>query len=126
MSTTKEAVKPATTPTAKNGAPTAEVFKLPLITPERQPKKPLPLEDVFYRLDLLFSLRDKHDKLRETQQKLEKFVISSDGRGNSIKLTDAAGETFHTSNEDVFKKITDWLKEDIAKKLETVGSQITL
>ncbi len=102
------------------------VVKLP--TKETAPEKPAltSLEDRFYKLDTLFALRDKHEKLKDSLDKLNKFKLSSDGRSDNIVLLDDKGNKFTTSNPDVLAKVVAWLKDDLTQKIKEVDTQITL
>ena len=91
----------------------------------QEPEKPtLSIDDIFYKMDMLYSLRDKREKLKDSLDKLTKFKLSSDSRTDNIILSDKNGSTFSTFNPEVIGKTIDWLKEDLTKKIEEVEAQI--
>lgn len=139
------AAKLATAPTGDNSAngkseianpkkeevnDSAPAEKLPLIVNPKTEDVSKPststLEEKFYKMDVLFSHREKWEKLKESADKLNKFKLATDGRTDHIVLKDAAGVTFSTYSPDVFSKVLNWLKEDLSEKLKEVESQIIL
>jgi hypothetical protein len=97
------------------------------VIPIVNPKNELPpLDERFERMDMLFSLRDKYDKLKESLDKLNKFRLAADGRSEQITLKDSDGNTFATHNPEVLAKVIEWLKEDLTKKIKDVDNRICL
>lgn len=91
----------------------------------KEPEKPtLSIDDIFYKMDMLYSLRDKREKLKDSLDKLTKFKLSSDSRTDNVILSDKNGSTFSTFNPEVIAKTIDWLKEDLTKKIEEVEKEI--
>lgn len=113
----------ATNSTQANNEGKPETKVLQLTPPEKTEKAPS-LEDRFYKMDTLFALRERYEKLKETLDKLNKFKLSTEGRSDSIAIRDDKGNTFSTSNPDVVTKMVEWLKEDLTKKIKEVDSQI--
>ena len=116
-----------TTPVISLTAPTGEVkpelSNLQVVAPE--PEKPnLSIDDIFFKMDKMYSLRDRREKLKDSLDKLMKFKLSSDSRTDNIILSDKNGSTFTTFNPEVITKTIDWLKEDLTKKIEEVENQI--
>ena len=115
---------------ANNPAPATErkpeLSSLHVSAPDtKEPEKStLSIDDIFYKMDMLYSLRDKREKLKDSLDKLTKFKLSSDSRTDNIILSDKNGSTFSTFNPEVIAKTIDWLKEDLTKKIEEVENQI--
>lgn len=84
------------------------------------------IEDRFYRMDILFSHREKWEKIKESLDKVNKFKLTTDGRSDSITFKDSSGNSFTTFSPDVLSKVIAMLKEDLSVKLHEVESQITL
>ena len=111
------------------GKPETKLLPVTAVIPikkeqETESEKFPSLEDRFYKMDTLFSLRERYDKLKETLDKLNKFKLSTDGRNDNIILRDDKSNTFSTSNPEVIAKLVEWLKEDLTKKIKDVDSQI--
>lgn len=85
-----------------------------------------PLEDRFLKMDELYAHRTKWERLKDTQEKLSKFKLSTDGRADNITLSDGKGCTFSTYNAEVFNKVVEMLKEDVAAKLKATEALIIL
>ncbi len=108
-----------------NDSQEAKVLALPAPKKVETTEENLPsLEDRFYKMDTLFSLRERYEKLKDTLDKLNKFKLSTDERSDNIILRDDKGNTFSTSNPAVIAKAVDWLKEDLTAKIKNVDSQI--
>lgn len=97
----------------------------PSITPLPKPDLKAPsIEDKFYKMDTLFSLRDKHEKITESLDKLNRFNLSSDGRSDNITFTDSAKNSFTTHSPEVLKKTIEALKVDCKEKLAAIEKEI--
>ena len=99
---------------------------LPVLIPEKKQSAVPSIEDKFLKMDVLFSHREKYEKLKESLDKLNKFKLSTDGRNDNIILKDANNVTFSTYNPVVIAKVTDWLKEDLTKQIADVAALIIL
>jgi hypothetical protein len=100
--------------------------ELPSITPIPKTELRPSIEDRFLKMDVLFSKREKWEKIKDSLDKLNKFKLSTDGRTDNIIFKDAVGTTFSTYNPDVITKVVDMLKEDLSKKLSEVEQEINL
>lgn len=99
-------------------------FTLPVIPLKKSVDELPSLEDRFFKLDSLYALREKHEALKESLDKLNKFNLSSEGRSEAISFRDEKGNTFTTYNPEVLKKVVDWLKEDLTRKIKDVDNSI--
>ena len=100
--------------------------ELPAIIPSKKEEQKASIEDRFLKMDVLFSKREKWEKIKDSLDKLNKFKLSTDGRTDNIIFKDSAGVTFSTYNPDVITKVVDMLKEDLTKKLAEVEGEINL
>ena len=108
-------------------ATTVKVEPLPL-KPEqpKEEKKGISLEDRFYKLDQLQSLREKWEEHKDCMDKLNKFKLTYTGRTDNVTFKDANGVTFTTHNPEVVARMIEWLKDDTAKRLQEIEKQIEL
>ncbi len=100
-----------------------ELSKLQVSAPP-EPKKETSIADIFFKMDKMYSLRDKREKLKDSLDKLLKFKLSSDSRTDNIILSDKNNSTFTTYNPEVITKTIEWLKEDLTAKIEQVEKEI--
>lgn len=99
--------------------------QIPKIEAAERPQV-LTIDDRFYRLDVLTSLREKYEKVKDCLEKLNKFKISAEGRGDNITLKDAAGLTFTTFNATAVKQFIEFLTADLTTQLKDLDAQISL
>ena len=129
---TKLAAQPTTTNGNSSGnknevnasIPKAEI---PAIIPLPR-KEPVTssIEDRFFKMDLLFSHREKWEIIKESLDKVNKFKLTTDGRSDSITFKDGASNSFTTFSPEVLSKVITWLKDDLSKKLSDVEAEINL
>lgn len=86
-------------------------------------QKTISVQDKIHELDILFSHRDKWQRLNDAKIKLKKFEISDTTIQNQIDLRDDDGNTFKTSNPVVLKKVIAWLLEDLEVKIKEVETK---
>jgi hypothetical protein len=110
-------------PTTTADQPKADV--IPITLAKSEPAKNS-IEDRFYRMDILFSHREKWEKIKESLDKVNKFKLTTDGRSDSISFKDSSGNSFTTYSPDVLSKVIAMLKEDLSAKLQEVENQINL
>lgn len=124
-----EVTKQGATPPPAQEQPAANPPKLPDITPEERQLPPtttaIPIGDRFYQLDRLLSMRDKYEKIKDCLDKLNKWKLAADGRGDNVTLKDAAGLTFTTYNASAVKMFVDLLKKDLTDQLQELDAKIT-
>ena len=108
--------------TAKNNL-TASTTPPPPIQVNGISKKTVSVQDKIHELDILFSHRDKWQRLNDAKNKLKKFEISDTTIQNQIDLRDDDGNSFKTSNPVVLKKVIAWLLEDLEVKIKEVETK---
>lgn len=119
----------------------AELPKLPTGTTEKKEPEPTtgaapipgvsfpnlnaqPLDDRMHRLNQLFDLQGKYNKLQNSLQKLNEFELQKNSDNCSLALEDDNNHDFNTSNSEIIKEVTDFLKLKIREKLKTIEDQI--
>lgn len=108
--------------TEKN--PLAKIITtLPPIQVNGNSQKTVSVQDKIHELDILFSHRDKWQRLNDAKNKLKKFEISDTTIQNQIDLRDDDGNSFKTSNPVVLKKVIAWLLEDLEVKIKEVETK---
>lgn len=108
MSTTAKAVD---TP-AKNPKPELKVIGAPSNLP--------PLEERLHKLNQLFHLQTKYNKLQDSLTKLSEFEIKKDGERSRISISDDNRNDFSTYNPEIIQEVTDFLKERIKLKIKAI------
>lgn len=99
------------------------ITTLPPIQVNGNSQKTVSVQDKIHELDILFSHRDKWQRLNDAKNKLKKFEISDTTIQNQIDLRDDDGNTFKTSNPVVLKKVIAWLLEDLEVKIKEVETK---
>lgn len=102
---------------------TASTTPPPPIQVNGKPQKTISVQDKIHELDILFSHRDKWQRLNDAKNKLKKFEISDTTIQNQIDLRDDDGNSFKTSNPVVLKKVIAWLLEDLEVKIKEVETK---
>ena len=74
--------------------------------PAKEVSKPSPLSlDIqLEKMNVLYDLSQKRDKLLETKNNLSRFKTASDERTNTLDLSDGKGSDFTTHNPQVIGK----------------------
>jgi hypothetical protein len=116
MSTTQKPTKAVTQTDIKNGT-------LPNVTPPKNEDTSTPTNGVqvpakveksinmtLQRIRELNHLADKREKLLDTQERLNKFKLSTDKAQDRLVLTDGWGNTFDTNNTTVIADVLAMLK----------------
>jgi hypothetical protein len=88
------------------------------------PVPELSLEQKIEKVENLKILIEKREILEESRKKLNAFVIGSPNFGENIKLTDEEGNTFQTSNTEVFTKVVATIKETLIEKIKEIETEI--
>ncbi len=113
-----------TTKTETEKNPLAKIITtLPPIQVNGNSQKTVSVQDKIHELDILFSHRDKWQRLNDAKNKLKKFEISDTTIQNQIDLRDDDGKSFKTSNPVVLKKVIAWLLEDLEVKINEVETK---
>lgn len=84
----------------------------------------LPLEDRLHRLNQLFHLQQKYNKLQESLQKLSEFEISKDGERCSLRIQDEHRNDFTTYHPEVVQDVTEFIKVRIKAKIKELEPQL--
>ena len=112
---------PATNGVAKETAPGAKVLTVTPPTPKEQ-DEPKPLEDRMHRINQLWQLQGKHQRLQESKTRLKKFLSEADKESLSITIKngDYSREEFSTKNSAVIEDVLNCLLATIDVKIAEV------
>jgi hypothetical protein len=88
------------------------------------PKPQLTLEQKIERIENLKTLIEKREKLEASRKKLTSFVVGANQFSECIVLTDENGNTFKTSNTEVFAKVVDAINSTLVTKITEIEQQI--
>lgn len=86
----------------------------------------LTLEQKIERIENLKTLIEKREKLEASRKKLNAFVVGANQFSENIVLTDENGNSFKTSNSEVFTKVVDTIKNTLIAKISEIEQQIEL
>ncbi len=87
-------------------------------------KTQLTLDQKIEKVENLKILIEKREKLEESRKKLSSFVVGSNQFSEKIVLSDDRGNTFTTSNSEVFKKVVATINETLVTKVSEIEKQI--
>ena len=87
-------------------------------------KTQLTLDQKIEKVENLKILIEKREKLEESRKKLSSFVVGSNQFSEKIMLTDDRGNTFITSNSEVFRKVVATINETLVTKVSEIEKQI--
>lgn len=82
--------------------------------------KLLPLEDRLHRLNQLFEMQQKYNRLQNSLQKLNEFELKKDGDRCNIRLQDDNRNEFSTGNPEIILEVTNFLKLKIKEKIKAI------
>ena len=82
--------------------------------------KALPLEDRLHRLNQLFEMQQKYNRLQNSLQKLNEFELKKDGDRCNIRLQDDNRNEFSTGNPEIILEVTNFLKLKIKEKIKII------
>lgn len=91
--------------------------------PQLKPDLP-PLEDRLHRLNQLFNLQQKYNKLEESLQKLNDFEIKKDGERSRITIADDSRNDFTTYNAEIVAEVVEFIKTRISEKKKALEPQL--
>ncbi|MGN6477257.1 MAG: hypothetical protein ACTHKV_08525 [Flavipsychrobacter sp.] len=128
--------KPATTPETGNGKQVATTVTLtPVRDEKKDDSKPAPsvpglrlsdlppVEDRILRVQQLFDLTAKREKLKDSLKKLSSIKASTESRDLKITIEDSDND-WETFNTDAIKACIECMKETIKRKLDEVENLI--
>ncbi|MFH2144372.1 MAG: hypothetical protein ABIJ97_18260 [Bacteroidota bacterium] len=104
-----------------NGQEKPEVTKVEISAP---PKPVMTLEQKIEKIENLKTLIEKREKLEASRKKLTSFVFGTNQFNENIVLTDESGNTFKTSNSEVFTKVVKTINETLVEKISEIENQI--
>jgi hypothetical protein len=87
-------------------------------------KKELTLDQKIEKVENLKILIEKREKLEESRKKLSSFVVGSHQFSEKIVLSDDRGNSFNTSNSEVFAKVVATINETLVTKISEIEKQI--
>lgn len=109
-------VKPVETPSNGKVQTNVPVTKLPV-----KEEKPLDLDERLHKLDKLFELQGKYNRLSASQQKLAEFKLKKGSENITLSIYDeSTRETFKTSNADVIKEVLSTVSTTINQKKKEI------
>ncbi len=88
------------------------------------PKPVLTLEQKIEKVETLKTLIEKRERLEASRKKLTAFVVGANQFSENIVLTDENGNTFKTSNTEVFAKVVDTIQNTLVSKIAEIENQI--
>jgi len=94
------------------------------VQPVEPPKPVLTLEQKIEKVETLKTLIEKRERLEASRKKLTAFVVGANQFSENIVLTDENGNTFKTSNTEVFAKVVDTIQNTLVSKIAEIENQI--
>lgn len=127
MNTVKTlAVVPAkTNGTAEKETPTPAV-KIAAITmvQKNDGEKLPPLDDRLHRLNELFAIQGRYNKLQSSLQKLKNFTFEKNGDYSGITIKDDGRNDFTTGNPEVIEEVVKFIILTIQAKIKEIEPQL--
>ena len=103
----------------------AEKVETPAAVPPVQvPVLALSIEQKIEKVENLKTLIDKREKLEASRKKLSAFVVGTNNFNENIVLTDENGNTFKTSNSEVFTRVVSVINQTLVEKISEIEKQI--
>jgi hypothetical protein len=87
-------------------------------------KPVLSLEQKIEKIENLKTLIEKRERLEASRKKLTSFVVGANQFSENIVLTDENGNTFKTSNSEVFTKVVQTINNVLVTKISEIEQQI--
>ena len=94
------------------------------IAPVSVPALVLSIEQKIEKVENLKTLIDKREKLEASRKKLSAFVVGTNNFNENIVLTDENGNTFKTSNSEVFTRVVSVINQTLVEKISEIEKQI--
>ena len=88
------------------------------------PKPVLSLEQKIEKIENLKTLIEKRERLEASRKKLSAFVVGANQFSENIMLTDEHGNTFKTSNSEVFSKVVQTINNVLVEKISEIEQGI--
>lgn len=87
-------------------------------------KKPLSIEDIKRKTEILIRLAEKYDDLQEKQKRMENFAISHDKDTAEIVLHDAKGQVFKSNSPKAIQKFIEFCKDEFSEVIRETEKQM--
>jgi hypothetical protein len=87
-------------------------------------KPVLTLEQKIEKIENLKTLIEKRERLEASRKKLTSFVVGTNNFSENIVLTDENGNTFKTSNSEVFAKVVQTINNVLVGKISEIEKGI--
>ena len=87
-------------------------------------EKTLPLEERLHKLNVLFDLQKKFNRLAETKTKLKNFEIAQNKENSELVICDDEGNEFKTTNPDVIEQVKNLVLNVISQKESEVAAKL--
>lgn len=85
---------------------------------EAEPKRAFKTaEEVKQKAKELGLLAERHDRLKETIQKIKEFAISHEANNCELEIMDANGQTLTSSSPEAIKRFLDFYEQEYAFKI---------
>lgn len=129
--TSKEAAATTNGATKQPLEEVKEILTKPADKPAAKSEKPqtdftiIPLSDRLHRLNVLFDLQMKYNKLQDTLAKLKAFQIKADKEDSELTIEDGNRNSFATTNSEVIEKVIWHLIETVQTKIKQLENQLT-
>lgn len=125
MSTTTAVAKATSKPEdLKNGTGLKTIPPAVKIAPKIEDEKLQPLDERLHRLNVLFDLQSKYNRLQESLKRLQEFKFGKDGDYSGLTLRDDNNSDFKTTNPEVVKEVVKFLADTIKAKMKIIEPQL--
>jgi len=111
----------------KTATPGAKILTVaPKETPKKEKEELKPLEDRLHRLNELFALQTKYNRLQQSKANLSEFTLKSDAENVTLELSDYnnRGKSFSTKNPIVIKEVLEFVISTIDKKMKEIEPKL--
>ena len=88
-------------------------------------EKTLPLDERLHKLNLLFEIQGKYNRLQTSLAKLKTFKVKKNGESSSLRITDDNRNDFSTGNSDVIEEVIKFMISTIEKKIKELEPKLT-
>jgi hypothetical protein len=92
--------------------------------PKKEEERLQPLDDRLHRLNVLFDLQSKYNRLQDSLKRLNEFSFGKDSDYAGITIRDDNGKDFKTSNPEVTKEVVSFLTATIKTKIKSIEPQL--
>jgi hypothetical protein len=93
-------------------------------SPVVQEIKPLTIEEIKRKSEVLTRLAAKYDQLQEKRKKVENFKLSHDKDSTLVRVFDSGGEVFESSSPKTIGRLLDFWFEEFSEGLQETEKQM--